>query len=102
MELRKNPNLETFAQLATRLNKVLAELKVQPEVGSRYHSKELSYVDEMKQLDEFINHADEYEIAYGGLVATIQGHGFALSPEASASLSEAALLLPTILRRSRD
>jgi hypothetical protein len=89
-------------ELESRLLRVLTELEKQEGVSSSYPSGVLAFVDEMKQIHEYIEIAGEYGIAYETLVATIEAHPFVLSSRAVISLLELGLLFGYKTDRKED
>jgi hypothetical protein len=90
------------AEIERRLLQVLCELQRQEDVASNYPPGALPFADEMRQIEEYIKLAGEYEIAYETLVATISTHPYILSGKAAISLLEVALILGYKTGRKED
>jgi hypothetical protein len=79
-------------EIETRLLFILHELESQKNVSLTYSENTLSFNDEMKQIHEFIEFANEYGLAYETIVAAIESHPFILSGKAAIALLEVGLL----------
>jgi len=89
-------------EVRSRLLSILIELERQREVASSYSPGSLPYVDEMRQLREYIELAGEYAIAYESIVATVETHPFRLSGTAAVKLLEVALSMGYKTDRPED
>ena len=76
-----------------RLRFILAELRAQPPVAAHFSPETLSFGELIDQLDEYIEVAGEYGIAYESVVATLEQVPFVLSGKAAVKLLEVGLLL---------
>ena len=88
--------------IENKLSLIIDELVAQREVGSTYESSELPYDDEMEQLREYVGIANEYGIAYEGIVATLEKHNFVLSGHSAVRLLEVGLLMRYKTERTED
>lgn len=80
-------------EVPARLLRILRELEGQPSVATTYAPGKLSFADEMREIREFIELANECELGYEVIVAAIEAHPFVLSGPAAIALLEAGLLL---------
>jgi hypothetical protein len=93
---------ETRTVVEPRLLEVLGEVEAQTKVASSYAESFLPFVEEMRQIREYIEVAGEYGLAYETLVAAIEIHPFVLSGKAAISLLEVGLIFGFKTDREED
>ena len=95
-------NQDARTQVTSRLLRVLAEIEGQENVASSYTPNALPFVEEMKQIREYIEVAGEYGLAFEILVATCEVHPFVLSGKSAIALLELGLLFGYKTDREED
>lgn len=72
---------------------ILSEMKQQADLAEYYGGDQMSFEDEMKQVDEFICDVGEYGIAYESIVVAAEEVPFVLSSKAAVKLLEVGLIM---------
>lgn len=85
-----------------RLLKILKKLELQPQVGKTFPEGVLAYADQMVQLREFVDFADEYSVAYECIVCLLETSPFTLTGKSAVALLEIGLLLGYKTDRPED
>lgn len=94
--------IDQFSYIEKCLIIVCEDIKLQCEIALTFSPDELPYDSWIEQLDEWINYACEYSLAYESIVSSIENHPFRLSGEAVVKLLEVALLLRYKTDRESD
>jgi hypothetical protein len=81
---------------------ILSEMKAQPYVANALPPNMMSYSEQLKQVEEFIRSAGEYDIAYENLIALMEIAPVSLSGRASIKLLEVGLLFGFKTEREVD
>lgn len=84
------------------LQKVLEEIAKQPEVAESIPPQQLSLPEQIEQIQEYLDYAGEYGVAYEIIVSLLESLPFNLSGLAAIRLLEVALLLRYKTGRSED
>ena len=84
------------------LNLILQEMRVQTHLASHDSAEGLPFEAEMAQIEEYINLAGEFGVAYEVIVANLERVPFVLSGMASVRLLEVGLLLRFKTERDED
>ena len=88
-----------YHKIEENLGRVLEELRTKKIISKPGF---LSYEDSLKQLDEWINFVNEYEIAYESIVCLLETETVEISGNAAIRLLEVALLLGYKTDKSED
>ena len=72
-------NIDKFSYIEKCLMIVCEDIKSQCEISLTFSPDELSYDSWIEQLDEWINYACEYSLAYESIVSSLEKHPFRLS-----------------------
>lgn len=86
----------------SKLIKVLDELSVQHTVGNLFPADQMSFIDEVAQIREWIVSHGEYGIAYESLVATLEQFPFTLTGPTAVLLLEIGLTFRFKSEREED
>ncbi|NIK53764.1 hypothetical protein ABQY74_009465 [Xanthomonas sp. WHRI 7064] len=83
---------------------VISELANQPGVGNSFLKNEMSYVDQINQVMEWVQDAGEYGLAYESIICLLEKYDFTLSGFAVVKLLEVALIFgfKTDLEQDKD
>jgi len=81
---------------------VLAELDTQPESAVDIGPNELSFQEQLTQIREFAEEANEVGVAYESIVCLLESSKLVLSGPASISLLEVGLLFGFKTERAED
>ena len=77
----------------SRLSDILTELTAQVNLAPHYPESGQSFQEEMEQIREYIEDANEFSIAYECIVANLEQVPFTLSGRGAVKLLEVALLM---------
>jgi len=88
--------------IKNNLLSILREIEKQNYLAETYSKEELSFDDEMFQLFEYIDVADEYAVAYESIISTLENHKYILSGIAAVKLLEVGLLMKYKTEREED
>lgn len=84
------------------LSEILSEVRQQEHVDATFPKDLLSFPEQMAQVQEWIEHAGEYGIAYESLVSLLERFPFKLSSQRSVKLLEVGLLMRFKTERPED
>jgi hypothetical protein len=85
-----------------RLTAVLAEIRVQNDVGRLFPPEVQGFSEQVGQISEWIEDADEYGIAYESLVSMLEEFPFQISGRVAIKLLEVGLLMRFKTERVED
>ncbi len=68
-----------YEYIAEILNKIFLELKEQRDIYEKYPNGILDFDVQMRNLDEYINSADEFGVAYEIIVVLLEKYSFKIS-----------------------
>lgn len=94
-------NKDHWEAIRQRLASVLTEMTRQWHLSAYFPKNEMPFDEWMEQLREFVE-VDEYELAYEGIILTLQDRPFVLSGKTAVGLLEVALLLGYKTDRDED
>ncbi|MDP1884365.1 MAG: hypothetical protein Q8L10_03260 [Candidatus Moranbacteria bacterium] len=92
---------KTEEEIIKRLKILFNKIKMQKDVSGNYASGNLSFDEEMQQIQEYID-TSEYGIAYENIVTALESHPFALTGRDAVVLLELGLLFKFKTDRSED
>ncbi|ABX34074.1 hypothetical protein Daci_1430 [Delftia acidovorans SPH-1] len=89
-----------YEYIAEILNKIFLELKEQRDIYEKYPNGILDFDVQMRNLDEYINSADEFGVAYEIIVVLLEKYSFKISGGNAVGLLEIGLVFG--FKTSRD
>ncbi len=84
------------------LTSVLSELRAQRDLATHFGGDQLTFDELMAQIEEYLEVANEYALAYETIVATAESFPFSLSSRAAVKLLEVGLLMGFKTDRPQD
>ncbi len=100
MSLFSEDKNKWFAELDTRLNLLLDEMKLQEHIADHNKPGSLSFSDTMKEIRTFID-AGEEGLAYEVIVCCLESDPYTVAGRAAVALLELALMFDSKLNAAK-